>query len=66
MQIQLNGDSREISEGANLQALVDTLDLAGKRFAIEVNEQIIPRSRHKEHILQANDLIEVVQAIGGG
>ncbi len=66
MNITLNGDAFELAEGAKLTALIAHLDLLGKRFAIEVNEEIISRSQHDAFQLSEGDCVEVVQAIGGG
>jgi sulfur carrier protein len=66
MQILLNGESQEVAGDATLAQLLDTLDLGDKRFAVEINEELIPRSEHAGHRLQADDRIEIVQAIGGG
>jgi len=66
MNITLNGDAFELDDGAKLIDLIAHLDLVGKRFAIEVNEEIIPRSEHHTFPISADDCVEVVQAIGGG
>ncbi|HHH13543.1 MAG TPA: sulfur carrier protein ThiS [Thiolapillus brandeum] len=66
MQIQVNGEPREVAEGATLSSLVADLRLEGSRYAIEVNEELVPRSEHARHRLQEGDRVEVVQAIGGG
>jgi thiamine biosynthesis protein ThiS len=46
--------------------VIRLLELEGKRYAIEVNEQIIPRSEHGIYALKTGDDVEIVQAIGGG
>mgnify|MGYP001146251058 CR=1 FL=1 len=66
MHIMLNGEPREVADSATLAQLLATLDLENRRFAVEINETLIPRSEHAAHALQANDRIEIVQAIGGG
>ena len=66
MKIMLNGDAFELDEGAKLIDLIAHLDLTGKRFAIEVNEDIIARSQHHSFVISEGDCVEVVQAIGGG
>ncbi|MGB5561966.1 MAG: sulfur carrier protein ThiS [Sedimenticolaceae bacterium] len=66
MHILLNGKRHEMLEDASLAALLDSLDLQNKRFAVEVNEELIPRSEHAEHALHNDDRVEIVQAIGGG
>jgi len=66
MQIILNGQPRTLPENATLASLVNHLGLTGKRYAIEVNESIVPRSQHASYVLQADDKVEIIQAIGGG
>lgn len=66
MNIILNGTPETVKAQITLTELTDSLDLSGKRYAIEINEHLIPRSRHPEYKLQEGDTVEVVQAIGGG
>lgn len=66
MQIQLNGEAMELPAGSTVAVLIEKLALAGKRLAVEVNEDIVPRSQHPEFILDDGDRVEVVHAIGGG
>ena len=66
IEIKVNGDALTVPEDAKLTDLVAQMDLEGQRFAIEVNEDIVPRSEHAQYRLHANDQVEIVQAIGGG
>jgi sulfur carrier protein len=66
MHILLNGEPKAMPENNTLSDLLVTLDLQNKRFAVEVNEELVPRSAHVNHVLHANDRVEIVQAIGGG
>lgn len=66
MKIQLNGESRDIPDNSTAQSLVDFLDLSGKRLAMELNREIIPRSAYADTLLHEGDQIEIVHAIGGG
>ncbi|MGD8956915.1 MAG: sulfur carrier protein ThiS [Chromatiaceae bacterium] len=66
MHILLNGKPREVAADSTLADLLATLELQNRRFAVEVNEELIPRSEHAGHALRADDRVEVVQAIGGG
>lgn len=66
MQIQVNGDPMQLPGGASIADLIQQMALAGKRLAVEVNEDIVPRSRHPEFVLTEGDRVEIVQAIGGG
>ncbi len=65
MLIFMNGLSTE-THCNTLAELVAELRLEGKRFAIECNEQIVPKSRLGEHYIQTNDCIEIIHAVGGG
>lgn len=66
MQIRLNGELHECAEGTTLATLIASLELTGKRIAVELNGEIAPRSQHHDIVLTANDRVEVVHAIGGG
>jgi sulfur carrier protein len=66
MQIRLNGQPHTLPEQASIADLLQQLQLTGKRLAVEVNENIIPKSRHATTLLQAEDQVEIVHAIGGG
>lgn len=66
MNIVVNGAPREIPDGHTVAGLVVDLELADKRIAVEVNEEIVPRSQYSDHRLRVGDRVEVVTAIGGG
>ena len=64
--ILLNGAPREFPAPLTFDQLLDALELAGKRLAVERNGEIVPRSRFGEARLHDGDRIEVVRAVGGG
>jgi thiamine biosynthesis protein ThiS len=66
MKITLNGEPRSLTTKISLKQLVSELGLDNKRLAIEVNQEIVPRSEYDTHLLQEADQVEIVQAIGGG
>lgn len=66
MQIRLNGDDHSLSAPSTLADLVTQLELGERRYAIEVNDELIPRGEHAEFQLSDGDRVEIVQAIGGG
>ncbi len=66
MNITVNGDEIEIKDSATVEDLIIHLSLTTKRLAVEVNQNIISKSRHSETLLSANDTIEIIHAIGGG
>jgi len=66
MNITVNGESRDMRDDATVADLVAALDLTGKRIAVEINEELVPRSTFAEHAIREGDHIEIVHAIGGG
>ncbi len=66
MQVNINGQSRDLPTGATAADLIDLLGLGGKRLAMEINEELLPRSRYPDHQLRDGDTVEIVHAIGGG
>ena len=66
MQVQINGESRLFEQEMSISTLLQESGLTGKRIAVEVNETIVPKSRHAETMLQDGDKIEIIHAIGGG
>ena len=66
MTIVVNGQERALDAPVTIAALLDELGMAGRRVAVEVNQEIVPRSRHADFRIQDRDRVEVVVAIGGG
>ncbi|EWG99988.1 sulfur carrier protein ThiS [Halomonas sp. BC04] len=66
MQIQLNGEAHDLAADLTVAQLIDTLGLTGRRIAVELNEEIVPRSEHGTTRLSQGDRVEIVHAIGGG
>jgi len=66
IRVTLNGARREFPAPLTFTQLLDELELAGKRLAVERNGEIVPRSRFGESRLADGDRIEVVIAVGGG
>jgi sulfur carrier protein len=66
MNIRLNGEALQVPLNSSISDLLIAQGLVGKRIAVECNGEIVPRSQHANHSLQANDALEIVHAIGGG
>jgi len=66
IELQINGERRRFERAPDVAHLVETLGLAGKRIAVEVNGEIVPRSRHGMTALADGDRLEIVVAVGGG
>ena len=66
MHIQVNGERHELPDGQSVADLLQRLELTGRRLAVELNQDIVPRSQHASTLLAEGDQVEVVHAIGGG
>jgi sulfur carrier protein len=66
MTITLNGETCEVPSGTTVAELLGRLEVLPKHVAVEVNLELIPRSRHGDRVLRDNDRLEVVTLVGGG
>ncbi|BBB23019.1 thiamine biosynthesis protein ThiS [Abyssogena phaseoliformis symbiont OG214] len=66
MTLTLNGESLEMANGLNAHDLIVQLGYKNQRIALEVNEVIIPKSKHAEFTLNEGDICEIIKAVGGG
>ncbi|MDD4882516.1 MAG: sulfur carrier protein ThiS [Gallionellaceae bacterium] len=66
IEITVNGASRRFDTPLEISRLLDLLELTGKRLAVEVNGEIVPKSQHATTPLNAGDKLEIVVAVGGG
>ncbi len=66
MKILLNGESRDVPDGATVARMLDLLGYGERRVAVELNRTVVPKSRHAIQVLADGDRIEIIQAIGGG
>ncbi|KPK59355.1 MAG: thiamine biosynthesis protein ThiS [Gammaproteobacteria bacterium SG8_31] len=66
MNITVNGETRQVPAGTTAAALIEALGLGGRRLALEVNGEIVPKSEHQDFTLTADDRVEIVHAVGGG
>lgn len=65
MNLTVNGEPL-VFNGSTLADLLVQLELTGRRIAVEVNQDIVPKGEHATHVLRENDRVEIVHAIGGG
>ncbi len=66
MQVFVNGEAHEFSEGLSVADLLVRLSVAHNKVAVEHNLEIVPKSTYGAVSLRAGDRIEIVQFIGGG
>ena len=66
MKIFVNGEPKQVKNACSVQDLLAEMDVTGQRLAVEVNEEIVSKSRHRDYLFSEDDKIEIVHAIGGG
>jgi sulfur carrier protein len=66
IQVTVNGENREMPQNSTVAHLVDKLELTGKRIAVELNGEIVPKSQHATTQLPMGANLEIVVAVGGG
>ncbi len=65
-EIFVNGEAEVIPAGCTIAQLLVRLELGGKRVAVALNREVVPRSAHGEVRLSPGDRIEILEAVGGG
>ena len=66
MELQLNGDKRQVPAGTTVTQLLETLNIAPERVVVELNLKILKRAEHAGTLLQEGDVVEIVRFVGGG
>jgi sulfur carrier protein len=66
MNIQVNGQDRELESGSTIAKLLGELGVTQPHVAVEVNLEVVPRAQHREIVLNDGDRVEVVTLVGGG
>ncbi|MFN8296152.1 MAG: sulfur carrier protein ThiS [Chitinophagales bacterium] len=67
MIISINNETYTFNENTSLEKAIDTLELEEKKgIALALNEEIIPRSKWNETILNNEDKIIIIGAVAGG
>ena len=66
MRVYLNGEAKELEEGATLPTLIEQLSLAPERVAVELNREVVRRADWPGIELSDGDRLEIVHFVGGG
>lgn len=66
MLITLNGKPETLADGTTVAALLDQLQLAPIRVAVEINEELVTRREFPATPLRDGDRMEIVTFVGGG
>lgn len=66
IQLEINGEAREVPGGLNVTGLLAHLGISSGRVAIERNRDILPRTQWDETAVSSGDRYEIVHLVGGG
>jgi sulfur carrier protein len=70
IEIRVNGRAERAPAGCTVAQLLEHLDLHpdqdGKRVAIAIDREVVPRSRWTEFTLAPGARVEILEAVGGG
>jgi sulfur carrier protein len=68
MRVVLNGESRDLRDGATVADAVDASGAPESRagVAVAVDGEVVPRSRWSDDTLSEGQRVEVLQAVQGG
>ena len=64
--IQLNGEPRELAGEIDLAGLIALLSPSSKQVAVELNSNVIRRVDWPKTMVSDGDRVEVVHFVGGG
>jgi sulfur carrier protein len=66
IQVIVNGAAQRLEAQIDVASLLQKLDMAGKKVAVERNGEIVPKSAHAQTLIGDGDRLEIVVAVGGG
>jgi sulfur carrier protein len=66
MNVQVNGEKKEIKEGLSVAELLAELEIRPGRVVVELNRDVLARDAHGATVLKDGDAIEIVHFVGGG
>ena len=66
MTVTVNGEDRQVPDGATLAELIESLEIDPRYLAAERNLELVPREQHADCVLLPGDRIEIVTLVGGG
>jgi len=64
--VVVNGDEKNVEDGAAIADLIAHLELKPERVAVELNRKILKRAEWPSTRLVEGDKVEIVHFVGGG
>jgi sulfur carrier protein len=66
IQVTVNGATKRFETPLDIGSMLQKLQMAGKKVAVERNGEIVPKSLHQKTLVENGDRLEIVVAVGGG
>ncbi|HBR17758.1 MAG: thiamine biosynthesis protein ThiS [Deltaproteobacteria bacterium RIFCSPLOWO2_12_FULL_43_16] len=66
VKIMLNGKGREVAGDTTVLGLLNELDIKPQGIAVELNLEIVSKSKFAETVLKDGDKVEIVRMVAGG
>ena len=66
MELLVNGELKTCAELTSLIQFIEQLGMKGDRVAVELNREIVPRTKWDTVQLRDGDHLEIVHFVGGG
>ena len=63
--LKINGQSVQVA-GITIEEYLNEKNFDARKVAVEVNEEIVPKSKFAEVILRDGDVVEIISFMGGG
>lgn len=64
--IQFNGEPVVIDSQQTVAGLIEQQNMAGNRFVVVINDEIVPKSRWADRQISDGDQIDIMSPISGG
>jgi thiazole synthase len=64
--LTINGEEKRVQTNVSLTELLEDMQIASQKVAVERNREIVPRSTYNKVIVEDGDQLEIVHFIGGG
>ena len=65
MRIMVNQVAKEVPDNSTIDDVLSLID-ARPPFAVAINYEVVPKTRHAEEVLQEGDEMEVIAPVTGG
>ncbi len=66
IQVTVNGEHLSVPAGLNVRKILETLDIAPDRVAVELNRRIVPSGEWEQALVPDGAELEIVHFVGGG